>query len=120
MFNLIVKSIPWAEGHDSFPRDRLLEETENELAQQFNPAFTGNWEALKSLPTLFVAESSNGNEMARVGTINNIHQPRRDVELEYSYDPLIPGHPEYPARICRGAARHAEATESHSLVSKES
>lgn len=93
MFNLIVKSIPWADGHDTFPRDRLLEDTEQALVERFNPAFTGNWEALKALPTLFVAESFNGNEIARVGSIITIQQPRRDLELEYFYDPLIPGIP---------------------------
>jgi hypothetical protein len=94
MFNLIVKATAWAEGSDSIPVERVFEYTDRELVDRFKPARVLNLPSLLLLPTLFVQESSSqGLEIARVGTITRARLTGRDVVVNYSYDVGIPGIP---------------------------
>ncbi len=90
MFNMIVKGNGWANNRDTFMADRTFEYTKDELVERFKPDGRLDFDALKSLPTLFM-EESGGTEprFAKVGTIFRANLSGGDISLEYFYDPDI-------------------------------
>ncbi len=85
MFNFIVAGGGWSGRRDDFPASRIV------LAEDQLPwARTGdafNFEALRALPTLFVAETDErqADQTARVGEIDFIRQVGNSVHIEYHY-----------------------------------
>lgn len=57
------------------------------------PSWVGLW-----IPALFAAEGERG-EIARIGSINRIREDGRNLILDFTYDPRMPGIPneELPA-----------------------
>lgn len=94
MFNMIVKSSAWEDGHDEFSARRVFEYTGDLLVARFKPNGQLDFRALAALPTLFVQESSGqGNEIGRVGTITRARLLGPKVILDYTYDLGISGIP---------------------------
>ena len=91
MFNFLVKGSGWADGRDTMFGGRTFEYTDSHLVELFKPGDQLDLDALSSLPTLFVEETSGqGNQVARVGMITRIRMSGRDISLEYVYDQAIP------------------------------
>lgn len=90
MFNLIVNGAGWEEGRDTFLASRVFEGTDANLVQRFRPNGQLDVAALIALPTIF-AEEGDGDEIARVGTINRIREDGRDLVIDFTYDPRLPG-----------------------------
>lgn len=85
MFNLLVKYSPWEGGRDTLPRERLFEYTDSSLVARLAPQNQPNLESLRSLPTLFVQETSGqGNQVARVGNISHLRENGRNIVIDYS------------------------------------
>ncbi|EPN8223868.1 hypothetical protein ACT3QV_001803 [Vibrio alginolyticus] len=90
MFNLIVNGGGWAESRDTFTLGRMLEYTSDDLVARFKPNGVLDFEAIRSLPTLFMEESwGSGQQYARVGRIIEVSESRGTISLEYFYDPEI-------------------------------
>lgn len=91
MFNLLVSGSGWRENSDTILLERLLEHTEDGLVSKFKPEGRVNLQALIGLPALFMAESfDDWNQVARVGRIISAKIVKKDVAIEYYYDPAIP------------------------------
>jgi len=90
MFNLIVSGGGWAESRDTFTISRTFEYTSAELVARFKPNGVLDFEALRSLPTLFMEESwGTGPQYARVGRIIEASESGGTISLEYLFDPEI-------------------------------
>src|SRR5437763_14688056 len=91
MFNVIVKTVPWVEGHETFPLSRIMEYTDAGLMARFNPQGALDLAALTQLPTIFMEETSGaGDQVAHVGTILGARVQGRQVVLEIVYDRGVP------------------------------
>jgi hypothetical protein len=92
MFNLLVKFGPWGDGRDSMPVGRMLEYTEDSIQEHFAPKWKFDFEALIKLPSLFVEETTRErDQIARVGLITGARIYGKEVIVEYSYEPSVPG-----------------------------
>lgn len=90
MFNLIVSSGGWAESRDTFILGRMFEYTSDDLITRFKPNGVLDFEAIRSLPTLFMVESWGSEpQYARVGRIIEVFESGGTISLEYFYDPEI-------------------------------
>lgn len=90
MFNLLVAGNGWAESRDTLPADRALEHTDEGTLAKFKKGDTVDFQALLSLPTLFMAEDSEKSDpVARVGTITRVRVSGREIQLEYVFDPSV-------------------------------
>lgn len=90
MFNLIVSGGGWAESRDTFMLGRTFEYTTDELVSRFKPNGVLDFQAIRSLPTLFMEESwGSGPQYARVGRIIEASESGGTISLEYFYDPEI-------------------------------
>lgn len=94
MFNLLVKSVEWANGRDTVIAERAFEYTEDALVSRFKPNGQFDFAALSALPTLFIQETSGQrDQVARVGTITRARTSGQNILLEYAYDADIPSIP---------------------------
>jgi hypothetical protein len=94
MFNLLVKYQSWGDDRDKIPYGRALEYTEQSLIDRFMPGGALDLDALATLPTIFVQETSGQpDQVARVGTITRARIDGRDIVLDYTYDLGIPSVP---------------------------
>ncbi len=90
MFNLIVSGGGWAESRDTFMLGRTFEYTSDELVTRFKPNGVLDFEAIRSLPTLFMEESWGSEpRYARIGRIIELSESKGTISLEYFYDPEI-------------------------------
>jgi len=90
MFNLIVSGGGWAESRDTFMIGRTFEYTSDELVSRFKPNGVLDFDAIRSLPTLFMEESWGSDpQYARVGRIIEASESGGTISLEYFYDPEI-------------------------------
>lgn len=91
MFNLLVRAGGWADTRDTMPASRAFEYTDSVLTAQYKPDGRLDLRALASLPTLFLPETSSGNEQpARVGAISRARLSGGDVSLDYTHDSGVP------------------------------
>lgn len=91
MFNLLVKFNAWVQSVDTMYGGRVFEYTDERLVERFKPSGQLDYQALTTLPTLFVQETAgNDNALARVGTLLRVYLNGRDIAIEYVYDPDIP------------------------------
>lgn len=92
MFNLLVKSSPWAASRDMFWQSRVFEYTEPSIAASFQVNGVPDYQELKKLPALFVEETSRSNaQWAHVGRIVDVRRHGTDdIAVEYFFDPAIP------------------------------
>ena len=90
MFNLLVSGSGWKPWRDTFPRDRVLEYTSDELEAQFMPNEELDVDAVLRLPTLFMPENgATDNDVAYVGSITRLGIEGRNYVLTYTYDSAI-------------------------------
>jgi hypothetical protein len=90
LFNLLVKFTAWGQTDDSMYGGRVFEYTDEKLVQRFKPNQQLHYNAVSSLPALFLQETyGNDNAAARVGTILRAYPSGRDIALEYVFDPEI-------------------------------
>ncbi len=91
MFNLLVKGNGWAESRDSIEISRIFEYTEPDIKSRFVEDHSINFNALMSLPCLFLRETfGDRNRVVRVGNIVRATESSQEAKLEYYYDPSIP------------------------------
>ncbi len=92
MFNLLIKFNGWANARDTIPTERLFEYTSPSLAGRLRTDSTVDYAKLRGLPALFVQESTRKvvDHVVRVGTILGVQPGRRDLAIEYAYDPEVP------------------------------
>jgi len=91
MFHFLVKYDGWAKAKDSMLQDRVFEYTHEAIIEQFKPGGVIDADRIISLPALFVSETGTvGEQRARVGNINRVHIADRNVNIEYSFDEVIP------------------------------
>lgn len=68
----------------------MFEYTSDELKERFKPNARLDIAGLSALPALLMAETSSGDEIARVATIVRVSDRGSDYELSYTYDPAVP------------------------------
>lgn len=90
MFNLLVRGAGWDDSRDSLSESRVFEHTDPAITERFKPNGKIDYSALIGLPSLFVQEGK-GDEIARVGTITRTRVSGPVVNLQYTFDPEIPG-----------------------------
>jgi hypothetical protein len=94
MFNLLVKSQPWRDGHDRIDSGRAFEYTGEHLEEQFKPEGIFDFDSLFQLPALFVQETGGeAGRLARVGRLLQIREYGREFAIDYSYESGIPAVP---------------------------
>lgn len=89
MYNLIVRSGAWGDRRDVLGADRIFESTERRLARQFKPDDEPDFDALRSLPCLFMVEGTD-DQLARVGELVGGRIRGGQATLEYRLDDRIP------------------------------
>lgn len=96
MFNLLVKSSPWAEGRDKFWKSRVFEYTLPAIKAAHSQSGTPNFPQLCHYPALFVEETIRGEpQFGRAGRVNRVVEAGGDdMMLEISFDPQIPPIPQ--------------------------
>lgn len=98
MFNLLVKGMPWEKQCDVMPTDRILSTTytSQTLRDRYMTTSNVNYDALCSLPALFVEETDRSNplQVARVGKLTKVRPNSDTVTLEYYFDETIPPVPQ--------------------------
>jgi hypothetical protein len=88
VFNLIVSGGGWKPHRDSFGSGRVLEYTDNAIAQRFMPKKILDINAVAKLPTLFMSETQGaGSQVAHVGTITPLKLSGTDFQIGYAVDP---------------------------------
>jgi len=91
MYNLLVKGNGWGATRDSMSFDRIFEYTEPELINKFKIDQTIDFNALISLPCLFIQETfGDRNRVVQVGNIVRATKSRLEANLEYFFDTSIP------------------------------
>lgn len=90
MFNFLVNGAGWEQGRDTILASRVFEGTDDALVARFRPNGRLDTAALMALPTLF-AEEGDGDQVARIGTINRIREDGRDLVIDFTYDARLPG-----------------------------
>lgn len=91
MFNLLVNIGGWSEPRGTMLASMTFEGTGSSLAQAFRGP-DGRVDLAKAiqLPTVFAEETTPLNqEIARVGQITHARLSGRDIELQFSFDPLV-------------------------------
>jgi hypothetical protein len=89
MFNLIMRGRDWSTGRETMPIDRMLEYTEDHVANQFRSGRDLLLEKLTVLPCLFAAEGMH-DELAYVGQINRARLTGGEVSFEFSLHQEVP------------------------------
>lgn len=89
MYNLLVTSQQgaWDLLSYEYDRSRYLEHTTETLKKKFSRLSASNIEDIKSFPTLFAYEGSEGP--VRVGYIRRIKERGRSILIEYEFDDSI-------------------------------
>ena len=91
MFHLLVKSNGWAQARDSIGRDRVFEDTDDAIVEQFKPRGVLDTTRIATVPALFVSEIGGpGSQQARVGDIIRAREVGTDVIIDYTFDSNIP------------------------------
>ena len=94
MFNLLIKGGGWdPTGNDSIPSERMLEHTEESLANTLRQGRRLDFDRLTLLPTVFMPETwatFGDDQLTRIGSITKIRTAGSNVMISYTYDPLIP------------------------------
>ena len=81
----------WSEARDTMPHSRTFEYTETHIKENFTNEGNLDFNALVSLPTVFLQETyDDGNQIVRIGTITRARVSGKDIAIEYYYDPTIP------------------------------
>lgn len=100
MFNLLVKSSPWAPSHDQMLEGRVLQYTADHLLEHYAPEGKLRLDLLSRLPTVFAEETDRSGavplqQFARVGRIVDA-RPDTDghITIEYILDPDVPPIPQ--------------------------
>jgi hypothetical protein len=92
LFNLIVKGAGWTADRDTIDRSRVLEYTEDEVVDVYEPGGNLDIDAVTKIPALFVSETGGlGEEIARVGTITRVRAIGRNYQIDYTLDRDILG-----------------------------
>lgn len=89
MFNLLMFGADWASGRATIPLERMLEYTDDHIADQFRQNGTFLLDDLIALPCLFCDEGTE-DEVACVGQVNRARITGRDLSLEISFDTEVP------------------------------
>lgn len=89
MFNVIMRHFEWDEGSSSMRLERMFEDTEAHLREQFKDGDLPNLKRLTKLPCLFISEGT-GDQICRVGTISRARISAGEVTFDYTLDPDIP------------------------------
>lgn len=84
-----MKYMPWGQGSDTIPADRLFEYTEGNVAEKFKNGNQTLLSDLIKLPCLFMQEGID-NQLAHVGIITRARIVGRQIAIEYTYDLDIP------------------------------
>ncbi|MBV5246970.1 hypothetical protein KUF57_25920 [Mycolicibacterium sp. PAM1] len=71
------------------PIERMLEYTDQVIAEQFRPSGSLQLDLLTALPCLFMQEGTD-DEIARVGQIRRARAIGTDISFEYVIDPDVP------------------------------
>lgn len=98
MFNLLVSANPWENNRCSYSTTRVLQNncTSDEVKARFAPNGIIDFLSLKSLPALFVEETSRGQlgQVARVGRILEVRTSTCEITIEYIFDSTVPPIPQ--------------------------
>ncbi len=89
MFNLIMRSVDWDNGHAAMPVGKLFEYTDDHIADQFRQNGNLLLDRLTALPCLFMQEGIR-DEIAYVGQINRARIVGNEVSFEYTLDAEVP------------------------------
>ena len=91
MYNLLVSAGGWSGVRDTIPHGRLFEYTEPHVRDRFLSNGNIDFNALTSLPSVFLEETYDGgvNQAVWVGTITRSRISGRDIAIDYAYDPTI-------------------------------
>jgi hypothetical protein len=90
LFHFIVIGAGWTPDRDTIDRGRVLEYTDDGVAETFHPGDNLDLEAVTSLPALFASETGEfGDQIARVGTITRVRLVGRNYQIDYVIDPGI-------------------------------
>jgi hypothetical protein len=81
----------WSGVRDTIPHGRLFEYTKAHVKDRFISNGNIDFNALISLPSVFLEETYNGgvNQAVRVGTITRARISGREIAIDYAYDPSI-------------------------------
>ena len=94
MFNLLIKGGGWdPTGNDSISSERMLEYTEESLANTLRQERRLDFDRLTTLPTVFMPETwetFGDDQLTRIGSIRRARTAGSNVMISYTYDPLIP------------------------------
>lgn len=92
MFSLVVLSGEFPDKKCVIYNDRVFSFTSKKMKARFMP--DGNVKStVRNMPAVFMSESFEGTEIARVGKITGIKKSGIGYELEYYFDSNIPGIP---------------------------
>jgi hypothetical protein len=89
MFNVIMRHFDWDEGSSSMRLDRMFEDTEAHLRDQFKDGDLPDLKRLTTLPCLFIPEGT-GDQVCRVGSITRSRISNGEVTFDYTLDADIP------------------------------
>ena len=101
MFNLVMRSRPWEEGNATLALGRLFEYTDAALTRKFKDGDDPRLDKLARHPCLFMLEGS-GDQLARVGTITRARIVRREVAIDFAFDPEVSPIPNHAIFARRG------------------
>lgn len=92
MYNLLVTSGAWDRNHGSMDLGRILEFTSEEVIALVRKGGHVDFNKLTNLPCIFMSESDPraGQQLVRVGYINNINVSGNKVLVDYTFDDSIP------------------------------
>lgn len=92
MFNFLVTSQPdgWAKNYYEWEKGRILEYTEDTIADKLEKLSEKELKSMAALPCLFAYEAWNRLEM-RVGRITKFVRRQSTVLIEFEFESSIPG-----------------------------
>lgn len=81
----------WSEARDTMPHSRIFENTETHIEEKFTNEGNLEFNALISLPTVFLQETDDAdNQIVKIGEITRARISGKDIAIEYDYDSTIP------------------------------
>ena len=89
MFNLLVRGGGWDKSPVLFDSQRVFEYTEKKIEKLFKPKGILNIEKVMRLPTIFASEGKK-NQLARVGSINQIEFENGSYRISFFLDLSLP------------------------------
>lgn len=94
MFNLLVRGSEWDEQQAVVYRERIFEYTKDSLIQQFGPGSDLKVDEVRKLPTLFMQEGGDEDQLARIGQIRSIEPiDSKRLLIEFTFDEKAPSIP---------------------------